>query len=132
MSIVEPNTTEAYAFACLKCGYGWEQSYEIEHRADTFGQPYVTYLVDGVRVPSPLTRPTCQNCDGHLIRIMRAGVVAEVTSRGTHRTDPTDPTAPTEPTRQPGQAAQTDQPPAPQHRSPRGFLHRRQGPAGTA
>ena len=28
---------EAYAFACMKCGYGWEQSYEIEHHVDVHG-----------------------------------------------------------------------------------------------
>jgi hypothetical protein len=78
MSIAGPNVTEAYAFACLNCGYGWEQSYEIEHRTDTYGHPFVRYLADGVKVPSPLTCPTCQNCDGHLVRIMRSGQVSGV------------------------------------------------------
>jgi len=74
------NVVEAYAFACLNCGYGWEQKYEIAHRTDASGRRVATYLVDGVKVPSPLTRPTCQNCEGHLLRIMRSGQVADVAS----------------------------------------------------
>lgn len=81
MSIAEPNVTEAYAFACLNCGHGWEQSYEIAHRNDASGRTSVTYLVDGAKVPSPLTRPTCGNCEGHLVRIMRAGQVSGVAAR---------------------------------------------------
>lgn len=69
---------EAYSFACMNCGHGWEQAYEIEHHVDTFGRSYVTYLADGTQVPSPLTHPTCDNCDGHRVRIMRAGRVAGV------------------------------------------------------
>ncbi|HEY3480954.1 MAG TPA: hypothetical protein VGL02_18830 [Streptomyces sp.] len=88
------NVTEAYSFACLNCGYCWEQAYEIEHHVDTHGQPFVTYLADGVKVPSPLTHPSCANCDGTHVRIMRSGQVAGVASlwavpsgeRGVHRT----------------------------------------------
>lgn len=69
---------EAYSFACMNCGHGWEQAYEIEHHVDTSGRSYVTYLADGTQVPSPLTHPTCDNCDGHRVRIMRAGRVAGV------------------------------------------------------
>ncbi|MEU5685567.1 hypothetical protein DEJ48_23045 [Streptomyces venezuelae] len=69
---------ESYAFACMRCGHGWEQSYEIEHHVDATGQEFVTYLADGARVPSPLTRPTCLNCGGHVVRIMRAGQVSSV------------------------------------------------------
>ncbi|MFH8609453.1 hypothetical protein ACH4D5_18440 [Streptomyces sp. NPDC018029] len=69
---------ESYAFACMRCGHGWEQSYEIEHHVDVAGQEFVTYLADGARVPSPLTRPTCLNCGGHVVRIMRAGQVSSV------------------------------------------------------
>lgn len=69
---------EAYSFACMNCGHGWEQAYEIEHHVDTFGRTYVTYLADGTQVPSPLTHPTCGNCDGHRVRIMCAGQVAGV------------------------------------------------------
>ncbi|MEU0099554.1 hypothetical protein [Streptomyces sp. NPDC006267] len=69
---------EAYAFACMKCGYGWEQSYEIEHHVDVHGHPFVVYTADGRRVPSPLSTPTCANCGGHVVRIMRAGRVAGV------------------------------------------------------
>ncbi|ELP71072.1 hypothetical protein ACKI1I_40370 [Streptomyces turgidiscabies] len=69
---------ESYSFACMRCGHGWEQSYEIEHHTDTEGGQMVMYVADGRVVPSPLTRPTCQNCDGHVVRIMRAGQVSSV------------------------------------------------------
>ncbi|GGW29332.1 hypothetical protein GCM10010503_00980 [Streptomyces lucensis JCM 4490] len=69
---------ESYAFACMRCGHGWEQSYEIEHHTDADGQQFVRYVADGLVVPSPLSRPSCQNCDGHLVRIMRAGQVSSV------------------------------------------------------
>ncbi|MCI4045602.1 hypothetical protein [Streptomyces sp. TRM75563] len=69
---------EAYAFACMKCGYGWEQSYEIQHHVDVHGHAFVVYTADGERVPSPLSTPTCTNCGGHVVRIMRAGRVAGV------------------------------------------------------
>ncbi|MFE0173714.1 hypothetical protein ACFWZ2_15465 [Streptomyces sp. NPDC059002] len=71
---------ESYAFACMRCGHGWEQSYEIEHHIDAKGQEFVMYLADGQHVPSPLTRPTCLNCGGHVVRIMRAGQVSSVLS----------------------------------------------------
>lgn len=49
---------EAYSFACMKCGYGWEQGYEIEHHVDGKGEPFIMYTVKGERVPSPCrTRP---------------------------------------------------------------------------
>ena len=67
---------ESYAFACMRCGHGWEQSYEIEHHNDAQGRDFVMYVADGTVVPSPLSRPTCQNCDGHVVRIMRAGQVS--------------------------------------------------------
>ncbi|MGW1183869.1 hypothetical protein ACWD7Y_23920 [Streptomyces drozdowiczii] len=69
---------EAYAFACMRCGHGWEQSYEIEHHVDASGHAYVVYKADGERVPSPLSTPTCANCGGHVVRIMRAGRVSTV------------------------------------------------------
>ncbi|WP_033196261.1 hypothetical protein [Streptomyces xiaopingdaonensis] len=71
---------EAYSFACMKCGHGWEQEYEIHHGAHADGTPYVVYFADGARVPSPLTRPTCDECDGHLVRIMRSGRVSGAAS----------------------------------------------------
>lgn len=89
------NGREAYSFACMNCGYGWEQTYEIEHHTDPAGSPYVTYLAEGRKVPSPLTRPTCGNCDGHHVRIMRPGRVSDAVAakwsqehheRGVHRT----------------------------------------------
>ncbi|MGW1077928.1 hypothetical protein [Streptomyces sp. NPDC002537] len=69
---------ESYSFACMRCGHGWEQSYEIQHHVDAEGKPFVVYYADGRRVPSPLTRPTCDNCGEHVVRIMRSGRVSEV------------------------------------------------------
>ncbi|MEU8705964.1 hypothetical protein [Streptomyces sp. NPDC048565] len=69
---------EAYAFACMRCGHGWEQAYEISHHVDNSGNPFVVYTADGQRVPSPLSTPTCANCGGHVVRIMRAGRVSTV------------------------------------------------------
>ncbi|MDX3057390.1 hypothetical protein PV394_19980 [Streptomyces sp. NE06-03E] len=69
---------EAYAFACMRCGYGWEQAYEIQHHVDSSGGAFVVYTADGERVPSPLSTPTCVNCGGHVVRIMRAGRVSTV------------------------------------------------------
>ncbi|WP_455351274.1 hypothetical protein [Streptomyces sp. SYSU K217416] len=69
---------ESYAFACMRCGYGWEQSYDIEHHVDGQGRQFVTYKANGERVPSPLSKPTCLNCGMHVVRIMRAGQVSSV------------------------------------------------------
>ncbi|MFF2011556.1 hypothetical protein ACFVWY_21105 [Streptomyces sp. NPDC058195] len=69
---------EAYAFACMRCGYGWEQAYEIEHHIDGSHHAFVIYKADGEQVPSPLSRPSCANCGGHVVRIMRAGRVSTV------------------------------------------------------
>ncbi len=67
---------EAYSFACLSCGYGWEQGYEIEHHTARDGHVLVQYYANGVKVPSPLLKPSCPGCGGHTVRIMRAGRVA--------------------------------------------------------
>ncbi|MEE1842943.1 MULTISPECIES: hypothetical protein [unclassified Streptomyces] len=69
---------EAYAFACMRCGHGWEQAFEIEHHVDGSNNAFVIYKADGERVPSPLSRPSCSNCGGHVVRIMRAGRVSTV------------------------------------------------------
>ncbi|MFD1828511.1 MULTISPECIES: hypothetical protein [Streptomyces] len=68
---------EEYSFACMHCGYGWEQAYEIRHHTDLDGRPFVTWHdpAGGRRVPSPLTRPVCPNCESHVVRIMRPGWV---------------------------------------------------------
>ncbi|MEU9380385.1 hypothetical protein AB0D38_04995 [Streptomyces sp. NPDC048279] len=71
---------ESYSFACMRCGHGWEQSYEIEHHTDAENHEFVMYVANGQVVPSPLSRPSCQNCDGHVLRIMRAGQVSSVRS----------------------------------------------------
>nr|WP_107309206.1 hypothetical protein [Streptomyces sp. TP-A0356] len=67
---------ESYSFACMRCGHGWEQSYEIEHHLDGDGREFVVYVAGGSVVPSPLSRPTCLNCDSHVVRIMRPGQVS--------------------------------------------------------
>ncbi|MFB7085465.1 hypothetical protein [Streptomyces sp. NPDC056296] len=84
---------ESYSFACMRCGHGWEQSFEIEHHKDVDGNDFVLYVADGRVVPSPLTRPTCDNCDNHLVRIMRPGRVASVrgAAHGLHRVPPAGP-----------------------------------------
>ncbi|MFC8874424.1 hypothetical protein [Streptomyces ardesiacus] len=84
---------ESYSFACMRCGHGWEQSYEIEHHTDADGQAYVRYVADGRVVPSPLTRPTCAICDNHVVRIMRPGRGASVrgTTYGGRRVPPAGP-----------------------------------------
>jgi hypothetical protein len=69
---------ESYSFACMRCGHGWEQSYEIEHHTGADGHDFVIYVANGQVVPSPLSRPTCHNCDGHVVRIMRPGQVSSV------------------------------------------------------
>ncbi|MEU9114118.1 hypothetical protein AB0D04_20610 [Streptomyces sp. NPDC048483] len=74
----EPAAHEAYAFACMRCGHGWEQAYEIEHHVDAKGDVHVVYYADGERVPSPLTRPRCLNCGSDVVRIMRSGQVSMV------------------------------------------------------
>ncbi|MGW0766556.1 hypothetical protein [Streptomyces sp. NPDC002676] len=78
MSEIAAVVHESYAFACMRCGHGWEQSYEIEHHTDAEGKEFVVYVADGRIVPSPLSRPTCHNCDHHVVRIMRAGQVSSV------------------------------------------------------
>lgn len=78
---------ESYSFACMRCGHGWEQSYEIEHHIDGDGHEFVMYVANGQVVPSPLSRPTCTNCDGHVVRIMRPGQVSFV-QNSLHRPRP--------------------------------------------
>ncbi|MFF2201577.1 hypothetical protein [Streptomyces sp. NPDC058145] len=97
---------ESYAFACMRCGFGWEQSYEIEHHLDGDGQEYVMYVAEGRVVPSPLSRPACHNCDGHVVRIMRAGQVSSVrgVAEGRHHRVP--PAGPVEAPQVPGQTAE--------------------------
>lgn len=96
---------ESYSFACMRCGHGWEQSYEIEHHIDGNGAETVMYVVDGRVVLSPLSRPTCQNCENHVVRIMRAGQVSSAQSslhgqRRVPKAVPAADTAPEEPTEQ--------------------------------
>jgi hypothetical protein len=81
---------ESYSFACMRCGHGWEQSYEIEHHLDGDGHEFVMYVAGGRVVPSPLSRPTCQNCDSHVVRIMRPGQVSSV-QNSLHRTHHPEP-----------------------------------------
>ncbi|KDN79216.1 hypothetical protein [Streptomyces olindensis] len=96
---------ESYSFACMRCGYGWEQSYEIEHHTDAAGHEFVLYVADGQVVPSPLSKPTCQNCDGHVVRIMRPGRVASARNAAhrPHRVPP-----PAGPVEAPAAAAESE------------------------
>lgn len=71
----------AYAFACMHCGYGWEQAYEIEHHTDAAGHDFIIHKTDGVRVTSPLSELTCLNCGEHKVRIMREGQVSSVSTK---------------------------------------------------
>jgi hypothetical protein len=93
---------EAYSFACLSCGYGWEQGYDIEHHRARDGHLVIQYMANGVRVPSPLLKPTCPGCGGHTVRIMRAGRIASLENSWHHapgyavHAEPTEPGAPTE------------------------------------
>jgi hypothetical protein len=72
----------------MRCGHGWEQSYEIEHHTDADGHRFVRYVAGGRVVPSPLSQPACQNCDSHVVRIMRAGQVASVRDAAHHHEFP--------------------------------------------
>jgi hypothetical protein len=92
---VTPVVHESYSFACMRCGHAWEQSYEIEHHRDADGHEFVVYVANGRIVPSPLSRPACQNCDGHVVRIMRAGQVSSVLSAA-RRQRPMPPAGPVE------------------------------------
>ncbi|MEU2423924.1 hypothetical protein ABZ619_23340 [Streptomyces sp. NPDC007851] len=104
---------ESYSFACMRCGHGWEQSYEIEHHTDADQHEFVTYVANGQVVPSPLSRPACLNCDGHVVRIMRAGQVSSVQNaaqRSQHR--PPQPRPAGEDGTEPGPGAAAPQAPA--------------------
>lgn len=104
---------EAYAFACMRCGYGWEQSYEIEHHVDGSGHEFVVYKAGGVRVPSPLSGLTCPNCERHVVRIMRSGQVSSV-----HDLMEQPTTKPVSPAGPPVESQQTEPPEPPEQPEP--------------
>ncbi|MFC8141501.1 hypothetical protein ACFUKV_07000 [Streptomyces paradoxus] len=87
---------ESYSFACMRCGHGWEQSYEIEHHTDAAGHEFVLYVADGKVVPSPLSKPECHNCDSHIVRIMRPGRVASARDAAHRPSRVPPPTGPVE------------------------------------
>ncbi|MGW7365689.1 hypothetical protein ACWGI8_20165 [Streptomyces sp. NPDC054841] len=94
--VAAPETVqESYAFACMRCGRSWEQTYDIEHHTDGRGQPFFMYRVQGQLVPSPLTHLTCLNCGGQKVRIMRGGQVSSLAEslRRQHITPPNYATA---------------------------------------
>ncbi|MCX5333478.1 MULTISPECIES: hypothetical protein [unclassified Streptomyces] len=95
---------ESYSFACMRCGHGWEQSYEIEHHTGADGHDFVIYVANSQVVPSPLSRPTCQNCDGHVVRIMRPGQVSSVLDAAHRRQRPAPQAGPAEAPEVPAQA----------------------------
>ncbi|AOP45434.1 hypothetical protein [Streptomyces lydicus] len=80
----EPAAHEAYSFACMRCGHGWEQAYEIVHQLDGKGELHVVYYADGERVPSPLSHPDCLKCSSDVVRIMRSGQVSMVSDAIAH------------------------------------------------
>ncbi|MBG0854667.1 hypothetical protein I2W78_23185 [Streptomyces spinoverrucosus] len=82
---------ESYSFACMRCGHGWEQSYEIEHHVDGEGHEFVLYVADGRVVPSPLSRPACARCGGHVVRIMRPGRVSSARDAARRQQQPPPP-----------------------------------------
>ncbi|MEV5985781.1 hypothetical protein AB0L85_12245 [Streptomyces sp. NPDC052051] len=83
-SATDTVVNEAYSFACMRCGHGWEQAFEIEHHFDADGTEFVLYVVGGQIVPSPLTRPACPNCESQVVRIMRSGRVSSAQNRLHH------------------------------------------------
>ncbi|MFJ8030977.1 hypothetical protein [Streptomyces sp. NPDC096032] len=121
---------ESYSFACMRCGHGWEQSYEIEHHTDVDGQQIVRYVADGRVVPSPLSRPSCQNCDGHVLRIMRAGQVSSVRSAAQGHPHRVPPAGPVEVPDVPGAPEVPAQPREPHHWHLSDLLHPFQRKAG--
>ena len=104
-AVVHESVQEAYSFACMRCGHGWEQAYEIEHHTDADGTEFVMYVADGEIVPSPLSRPTCVKCDGHLVRIMAAGRVSSASSAQNRARRTARPAARAEAVRQPAAGA---------------------------
>lgn len=68
----------SYSFACLNCGHGWEDTYNIDVTVDDQAQITAIYHLGDRRVPSPLQSPRCPSCESHNIRIMRPGRVAAV------------------------------------------------------
>lgn len=116
---------ESYSFACMRCGHGWEQSFEIEHHTDADGRDFVLYVVDGRVVPSPLTRPACATCDSHVVRIMRPGRVASVRGAvpGAHRVPPAGPLEVPLVPEVPGPGAPGLDAGHPRHRHLAGLLH---------
>ena len=116
---------EAYAFVCISCGRGWEQAYEIEHHVDAQGRETVWYMADGKRVPSPLTRPTCVECESHKVRIMRAGQVSDVAGSWSATAAAGPLPAASDMRRVPASPAVEDAERRARHRSPRNLLHRR-------
>ncbi|WP_079169340.1 MULTISPECIES: hypothetical protein [unclassified Streptomyces] len=81
---------EAYAFACMRCGYGWEQTYAIEHHTDATGRDVVVYRSGGRRVPSPLS-PTCPDCGKGVVRIMGPAPVPADQEHGRPHARPASP-----------------------------------------
>ncbi|WP_432057443.1 hypothetical protein [Streptomyces sp. bgisy022] len=100
---------ESYSFACMRCGFGWEETYEIEHHTRADGADLLVYVANGAAVPSPLRRPTCGNCGGHLVRILPPGRVASARVASARSTGPrtTTPVGPRTPADGPAEVRDT-------------------------
>ncbi|MFI5660917.1 hypothetical protein [Streptomyces sp. NPDC051684] len=70
----------SFSFACLACGHGWENAYDIDVTLDEHGRIKADYHLMGRPVPSPLQSPQCPACEGRKIRIMRPGRVSAARS----------------------------------------------------
>lgn len=71
----------SYSFACLNCGHGWEDTYDIDVSVNEHARITADYHLAGQHVPSPLQSPRCPACEGRRIRIMRPGRVNSARSQ---------------------------------------------------
>ena len=66
---------EAYSFACLSCGYGWEQAYDIEHHVDREGR--IVFEEMATRLPGlRLEGPTPEHRENFNLRGLKSLPVA--------------------------------------------------------
>lgn len=61
----------ACSFACLDCGHGWQDTYDIDVTVNEHARITAACRLDGTFAPPPLQSPRCPSCKSHKIRIMR-------------------------------------------------------------